>query len=80
MVDPSKISAVMKWENPKTPTEIRSFLGLAGYYRRFIQDFSKIASSLTKLTKKNEQFEWGKEQDDAFQLLKRKLSQAPVLV
>ncbi|KAD4385909.1 hypothetical protein E3N88_26078 [Mikania micrantha] len=56
-VDPSKIQAVAKWSQPKTPTEIRSFLGLAGYYRRFIQDFSKIASSLTKLTKKGVKYE-----------------------
>ncbi|KAL8148236.1 hypothetical protein AgCh_005552 [Apium graveolens] len=49
-VDPVKIKAVSKWEQPKTPTEIRSFLGLAGYYRRFVKDFSKITSPLTKLT------------------------------
>ncbi|GKE08772.1 pol protein [Tanacetum coccineum] len=79
-VDPAKINAIMNWEQPKTPTEIRSFLGLAGYYRRFIQDFSKIASSLTKLTRKNARFEWGEDQEIAFQVLKQKLSQAPVLV
>ncbi|GKG46136.1 hypothetical protein Tco_0498582, partial [Tanacetum coccineum] len=55
-VDPSKIEVVMNWKAPKSVGEIRSFLGLAGYYRRFIQDFSKIASSLTKLTKKNTPF------------------------
>ncbi|KAD0416724.1 hypothetical protein E3N88_44298 [Mikania micrantha] len=78
-VDPTKIQAVMKWSPPKTPTEVRSFLGLAGYYRRFIQDFSKIASSLTKLTKKNTNFVSGDEQEKAFQELKRRLTQAPVL-
>ncbi|KAK1435339.1 hypothetical protein QVD17_01100 [Tagetes erecta] len=80
LVDPAKVEAVMKWSPPKTPTEVRSFLGLAGYYRRFIQDFSKIASPLTKLTRKDIIFTWGKEQEDAFQVLKKKLTQAPVLV
>ncbi|XP_022040541.1 uncharacterized protein LOC110943093 [Helianthus annuus] len=79
LVDPSKIDAIMKWVSPKNPTEIRSFLGLAGYYRRFIQDFSNIALPLTKLTRKKEKFVWGKEQDEAFQLLKEKLSRPPVL-
>ncbi|XP_022014650.1 uncharacterized mitochondrial protein AtMg00860-like [Helianthus annuus] len=58
-VDPSKIEAVSKWKPPKNPSEIRSFLGLAGYYRRFIQDVSKIATPLTKLTRKDERFVWG---------------------
>ncbi|KAI3746007.1 hypothetical protein L6452_08422 [Arctium lappa] len=57
-VDPTKIEAMMNWEPPKSPTEIRSFLGLAGYYRRFIQNFSKIDSSLTALTRKNVKFAW----------------------
>ena len=60
-VDPSKVDAVMKWAAPKTATEIRRFLGLAGYYRRFIQDFSKVAKSLTKLTQKRVVFKWGPE-------------------
>ncbi|KAI3821409.1 hypothetical protein L1987_08976 [Smallanthus sonchifolius] len=79
MVDPAKITTVRDWEIPKTPTEIRSFLGLAGYYRRFIQDFSKIASPLTKLTRKEEKYEWGPKQDEAFKELKEKLTQTPVL-
>ncbi|KAD3067679.1 hypothetical protein E3N88_35559 [Mikania micrantha] len=79
LVDSSKIQAVTKWGPPKTPTEIRSFLGLAGYYRRFIQDFAKIASPLTKLTRKNTKFVWGEDQDKAFNELKTKLTQAPVL-
>ena len=58
-VDLPNVDAVMKWQTPKTPTEIRSFLGLAGYYRRFIQDFSKIAAPLTRLTRKGETFVWG---------------------
>ncbi|KAJ9563654.1 hypothetical protein OSB04_008814 [Centaurea solstitialis] len=78
-VDPAKVEAVMKWETPKTPTEVRSFLGLAGYYRRFIQDFSKIAVPLTRLTRKSERFVWGEEQEAAFDTLRRKLCEAPVL-
>ncbi|KAI3746350.1 hypothetical protein L6452_08780 [Arctium lappa] len=68
-VDPSKIEAMMNWESPKSPSEIRSFLCLAGYYRRFIQDFSKIASSLTLLTRKNVKFEWTETQEKAFRIL-----------
>ncbi|KAJ9543627.1 hypothetical protein OSB04_023334 [Centaurea solstitialis] len=78
-VDPSKIEAVMSWEVPTSPTEIRGFLGLAGYYRRFIQDFSKIAVPLIRLTKKSEPFVWGSEQQTAFETLRRKLCEAPVL-
>ncbi|KAI3738348.1 hypothetical protein L2E82_28377 [Cichorium intybus] len=72
-VDPSKVEAVMKWEPPKTPTEVRSFLGLAGYYRRFIQDFSRIAVPLTRLTQKEEKFRLQEEQERAFATLKEKL-------
>ncbi|GJR54474.1 putative reverse transcriptase domain-containing protein [Tanacetum coccineum] len=79
-VDPAKIEAVMNWQTPKDVGEIQSFLGLAGYYRRFIQDFSKIASSLTKLTKKNAPFVWGEEQEEAFVTLRRKLCETPILV
>ncbi|KAI3788522.1 hypothetical protein L2E82_01291 [Cichorium intybus] len=78
-VDPAKIEAVMKWEPPKTPTEVRSFLGLAGYYRRFIQDFSKITVPLTQLTRKEVKFVWGEKQQEAFEILKKKLCEAPVL-
>ncbi|GJX81807.1 hypothetical protein Tco_0331288 [Tanacetum coccineum] len=69
----AKSEAVMNWQTPKDVGEIRSFLGLAGYYRRFIQDFSKIASSLIKLTKKNAPFVWGEEQEEAFVTLRRML-------
>ncbi|GJS33351.1 hypothetical protein Tco_0531733 [Tanacetum coccineum] len=72
-VDPAKIEAVKNWASPTTPTEIRQFLGLADYYRRFIKDFSKIAKSLTKLTQKNKKCIWGEDQESAFQLLKHKL-------
>ncbi|GJT79066.1 putative reverse transcriptase domain-containing protein [Tanacetum coccineum] len=68
-VDPAKIEAVKNWTSPTTPTEIRQFLGLAGYYRRFIKDFSKIAKSLIELTQKNKYIR-GENQDSAFQLLK----------
>ncbi|KAD5802337.1 hypothetical protein E3N88_13697 [Mikania micrantha] len=78
-VDSSKIKAVEQWETPRTPTEIRQFLGLAGYYRRFIKNFSKIALPLTTLTQKNQQFIWGSQQEEAFQLLKHKLCNAPIL-
>ncbi|GKB97344.1 putative reverse transcriptase domain-containing protein [Tanacetum coccineum] len=78
-VDPSKIEAVKNWKAPRTPTEVRSFLGLAGYYRRFIENFSKIAKSLTILTQKCKTFDWGEEQELTFQTLKDKLCNAPVL-
>nr|GFA27791.1 transposon Ty3-G Gag-Pol polyprotein [Tanacetum cinerariifolium] len=78
-VDPAKIEAVKNWASPTTPTEIRQFLGLAGYYRRFIKDFSKIAKSLTILTQKDKKFVWGKDQEMAFQILKQKLYEAPIL-
>ncbi|KAI3706792.1 hypothetical protein L6452_24763 [Arctium lappa] len=78
-VDLAKIDAMMSWESPTSPTEIRSFLVLAGYYRRFIQDFSKIATPLTSLTRKNVKFLWTDAQEQAFQTLKRKLCEAPIL-
>ncbi|GJX92071.1 putative reverse transcriptase domain-containing protein [Tanacetum coccineum] len=70
-VDPRKIDSIKDWESPKTPTEIRQFLGLARYYRRFIEGFSKIAKSMTKLTQKGVKFDWGDKQEAAFQLLKQ---------
>ncbi|KAJ9539320.1 hypothetical protein OSB04_032053 [Centaurea solstitialis] len=79
MVDPNKIECITKWKTPQSVIEIRSFLGLAGYYRKFIQDFSKIAIPLTSLTKKANKFEWGSSQEKAFQTLKDKLSSAPIL-
>ncbi|KAD5960518.1 hypothetical protein E3N88_11990 [Mikania micrantha] len=79
MVDPTKVEAIMKWSPPKTPTEIRCFLGLAGYYRRFIQYFAKIALPLTKLNKKEVKFDWSTQQQQAFEELKSRLTQARVL-
>jgi hypothetical protein len=64
-VDSSKVEAVMNWKQPTTATEIRSFLGLAGYYRRFISGFSSIASALTKLTRKDVKFVWTEECEQA---------------
>nr|GEZ71735.1 putative reverse transcriptase domain-containing protein [Tanacetum cinerariifolium] len=78
-VDPSKIEAVKNWKAPIIPFEIRSFLGLAGYYRRFIVNFSKIAKPLTSLSQKNKKYEWGVEQEEAFQTLKSNLCDAPIL-
>ncbi|GJT08890.1 putative reverse transcriptase domain-containing protein [Tanacetum coccineum] len=78
-VDPAKIESIKDWTSPKSPTEIRQFLGLAGYYQRFIEGFSKIAKPMTKLTQKKVKFEWGDKQEAAFQLLKQKLCSAPIL-
>nr|GEV69811.1 putative reverse transcriptase domain-containing protein [Tanacetum cinerariifolium] len=78
-VDPAKIEAIKDWESPKTPTEIRQFLGLAGYYRRSIKGFSKISRPMTKLTQKSMKSDWGEKAEVAFQLLKQKLCSAPIL-
>ncbi|GJY73055.1 putative reverse transcriptase domain-containing protein [Tanacetum coccineum] len=78
-VDLAKIEAVKNWAFPTTLSEIRQFLGLTGYYRRFIKGFSKIAKPMTELTQKNKKFNWGEEQESAFQLLKQKLCDAPIL-
>ncbi|GJU15419.1 putative reverse transcriptase domain-containing protein [Tanacetum coccineum] len=69
-VDPSKTESIKDWESPKTPIKIHQFLGLAGYYRRFIEGFSKIAKPMTKLTQKNAKFNWSEKAEAAFQLLK----------
>ncbi|GJV22322.1 putative reverse transcriptase domain-containing protein [Tanacetum coccineum] len=79
LVDPTKIKSVKNWTSLTTPTEIHQFLGLIDYYRRFIKDFSKIAKSLTKLTKKNKKYIRGKDQESAFQLIKQNLCEAPIL-
>ena len=78
-VDPRKVEAVQEWPRPTCVTEIRSFLGLAGYYRRFIKDFSKIATPLTRLTQKNTKFEWSQDCENSFKILKERLITAPVL-
>jgi hypothetical protein len=66
-VDPRKVEAVLKWERPTNITEIRSFLGLAGYYRRFIEGFSTIAIPMTRLTRKETKWEWTQECEESFQ-------------
>ena len=78
-VDPSKVEAVENWPKPKSVSEVRSFLGLAGYYRRFVEGFSKIASPLTQLTRKDVKFKWTDSCEGSFQELKKRLTSAPVL-
>ncbi|KAL0551449.1 hypothetical protein IC582_010537 [Cucumis melo] len=78
-VDPAKVEAVTGWTRPSTVSEVRSFLGLAGYYRRFVENFSRIATPLTQLTRKGAPFVWSKACEDSFQNLKQKLVTAPVL-
>ncbi|WVZ51702.1 hypothetical protein U9M48_002817 [Paspalum notatum var. saurae] len=79
MVDPSKISSVMDWKVPEVVREVRGFLGLAGYYRRFIKSFSRIAKPMTSLLEKGVPFHWTKERQAAFDELKKRLTTAPVL-
>ncbi|XP_025801385.1 uncharacterized protein LOC112880861 [Panicum hallii] len=78
-VDPEKIEAVSEWQQPKSVTDIRSFLGLAGYYRRFIENFSKIAKPMTELLKSNVPFVWSPKCEASFQELKSRLTTTPVL-
>ncbi|GJV35871.1 putative reverse transcriptase domain-containing protein [Tanacetum coccineum] len=78
-VDPAKIEFIKDWASPRSPTEIRQFLGLAGYYRRFIEGFLKIVKSMTKLTQKGIKFDWDEKEENAFQLIKQKLCSAPIL-
>ena len=80
LVDPEKVEAVMSWERPKTVFEIRSFLGLAGNYRRFIEDFSRLAAPMTRLTRKEVKFEWDDRCKEAFQELRRRLTTTPILI
>ena len=79
-VDPKKVEAIMSWERPKSVFEIRSFLGLARYYMRFIEDFSRLAAPMTRLTRKRVKFEWNDLCEKTFQELKRRLTSAPILI
>jgi len=78
-VDPEKVEAVSNWQQPTNVSEIRSFLGLAGYYRRFIEGFSRIARPMMELLKKEKKFVWTESCERSFQNLKRRLTTAPVL-
>ena len=79
-VDQEKVEALMGWERPKSVFEIPSFLGLAGYYRRFIEDFSRLATPMMKLTRKDVKFDWDDRCEEAFQELKRRLTSTPILI
>ena len=79
-MDSEKVEEVMSWEKPKSVFEIRSFLGLAGYYKRFIEDLSRLAAPMTRLTKKEVKFEWNDPCEKAFQELKRRLTSAHILI
>ena len=79
-VDPEKVEAVMSWERSKSVFEIHSFLGLAGYYRRFIEDFSRLVAPMTRLTRKEVKFEWNDRCQKTFQELKMRFTSAPILI
>ncbi|KAK1616988.1 hypothetical protein QYE76_022505 [Lolium multiflorum] len=79
-VDPAKIKTVAEWQAPTTQTEVRAFLGLAGYYRRFIEGFSSIARPMTQLMKKYKKFDWTDKCEESFQKLKARLTTAPILI
>jgi hypothetical protein len=78
-VDPGKVKDVLDWKPPKSVHQVRSFLGLAGYYRRFMPNFSKIAKPITELLKKGNKYVWSKDCDEAFLTLKNLLTTSPVL-
>jgi hypothetical protein len=78
-VDPDKVQEVMNWKPPTTVRQIRSFLGLAGYYQRFIPDFSRIVKPMTELLKKGAKFDWGQKCEDAFHTFRQHLTIASVL-
>ena len=78
-MDPKKIEAVVNWKPPKNVSEVRSFLGLVGYYRKFVEGFSRIATPLTKLTRKDVKYDWEDACQQSFEKLKSRLTSAPVL-
>ena len=78
-VDEQKVQAIKSWPTPKNASEVRSFYGLASFYYRLVRNFNTIAAPLNELVKKNIIFNWGSEQERAFNTLKEKLTFAPVL-
>lgn len=78
-VDLAMVKVILNWKTPMNVNKVRSFLGLADYYRRFIQDFSRIARPLTQLTKKNEKIHWTEECDNNFKEIKQRLVSVPIL-
>ena len=78
-VDPAKVKAIVNWKPPRNVTKVRSFLGLAGYYRRFVKGFSIIASLVTKLLRNGVKFEWDEKCQSSFERLKKILVEVPVL-
>jgi len=77
-MDPAKISEVVSWHRPKTVHEVRQFLGLCGYYRRYVRNYAQVASTLHEMTKLGEQFLWTEERDAAYETLKTHLVTAPI--
>ena len=80
LVDPDNVEATISWERLKSVFEIHSFLGLAGYYRRFIKDFSRLAEPMTRLIRNGVKFEWNDLCEKAFKELKRRLTSTPILI
>src|SRR5436190_1347860 len=78
--DDEKVAAVKNWETSKTVFDIRSFLGLAGYYRSFVQDFAKLAFLLTRMTWKDVKFVWTNAYEESFQELKTRLTTSPIMI
>ena len=78
--DPDKVAAIAKWPRPANVSEVRTFCGLASYYRAFVENFAHIARPLHQLTQKNKLFIWTEECEEDFQELKRRLTSSPILV
>jgi hypothetical protein len=79
VMDPEKVESIKEWSVPSNVAEVRSFMGLAGYYRRFITGFSKISHPITSLQRKEEKFQWTKECEKSLERLKQLLTNAPIL-